>query len=212
MAASIAIPEKAQAAPGGDVPYRVTSDEFFRMIEAEVFDRDRRVYLWDGRIYEAMAKMVPHAVTFAKVVGVFYQSLPHGWCTWLENPIAIAEDRAPLPDVVIVRGEPNDYALRGRHPEPADVGLVVEIAVTSVRIDTGAKLEAYARALLPGYWVVNLITRRIMVCSEPRVEDGLGIYGQVTTYGPGESVPLVLDGREIIRIPVEDLLAPEPKA
>lgn len=212
MSSAIAIPEKTQTPPPGNVPYRLSSDEFFRMIEAEVFDRDRRVYLWDGRLYEATAKTLPHAVTSANILAAFFQSRPPGWCIWPENPIAIDETRAPLPAVIIIRGKPDDYARRGQRPEPADVGLIVEIVASNMRTDTGAKLEAYARALLPVYWVVNLNTRRIMACSEPRIEDGLGIYGQVTTYGQGDLIPLTLDGREIAQIPVEDLLAPEPKA
>ncbi len=212
MATSIVIPEKERATPVADRPYRISSDEFFQMIEAEIFPPERRVYLWDGRIYEAMAKTVPHSATFANILAVFARTIPPDWSLWPENPITIAEDRAPLPDVVRVRDTPNDYARRGRHPVPADVGLVVEIAKSSVRTDTGAKLEAYARAMVPAYWVVNLITRRVMACSEPRVEDALGIYGQVTTYGPDEAVPLILDGREFARLPVADLLAPEPDA
>ena len=201
-------------APAADVPYLLSSDEFFRMIEAEIFDPDRRIYLWDGRIYEAMAKTVPHSVSTVNVLVAVMRVLPAGWSPWPENPIAIAEDRAPLPDFTVVRGSANDYGRQGRHPDASDVGLIVEVAKSSVRIDTGAKLEAYAKALVPTYWVVNLVVRKVVVCTEPRVEGGVENYGSVKAYDEGESFPLTLDGREVAQIHVNDLLdaKPEPRA
>ncbi len=112
----------------------------------------------------------------------------------------------PLPDLTLVRGAADDYTRRGRRPEPVDVGLVVEVAVSSVREDTGPTLEQYARSLLPVYWVLNLIARRVEVYSRPVVREGLGHYDAANTYGPGQSVPLVLDGQEVAQILVEDLL------
>ena len=114
MATSLVIPEKERSATVGDRPYRLSSAEFFQMIEAEIFPPERRVYLWDGRIYEAMAKTVPHSATFANALAVFARTIPPGWSLWPENLIAIAVDKAPLPDVVVVRGTPE----RLRPPRP----------------------------------------------------------------------------------------------
>jgi Uma2 family endonuclease len=210
IATDVATPERVE--PATDVPCRLTVEEFYQMIDSGVFAPERRVYLWDGRIYEAMAKTIPHAVSIGKVLKCFYRILPAGWEVWAENPITVAGDKAPLPDVAIIRGSLDEYSRGNRRPGPADFGLVVEIAKSSVRTDTGSKLEAYARAGLQAYWVINLVTRHVMACSAPRVEDGVGIYGSVTTHAPDEAIPLVLDGREIARVPVRDLLDPEPTA
>ena len=48
---------------------------------------------------------------------------------------------------------------RTRHPLPADVGLVVEVADSSRYTDRREKGRIYARAGLPVYWIVNLVDR-----------------------------------------------------
>ncbi len=198
--------------PPEAMPYRLTADDYFRMVDDGILPHDRRVWLWEGRLYEKMAKKtLPHAVAFSKVVSALAQVLPPGWCLWPENPITVASDKVPLPDltIILIRGEPDDDKRRGRRPEPSDVGLVIEIAGTSLRVDTGPTLEEYARAFLPVYWVLDLVGRRVLACRQPVVEGGRGRYDSVESFGPDQSLPLLLDGREIIRIPVRDLLDAE---
>ena len=93
-----------------------------------------------------------------------------------------------------------------RYPGPGDVGLLIEIAVTSLRDDLTTALEQYARASIPAYWVVDVPGRRILVHTDPRVVDGRGEYARVETYRPGQEIPLVLDGQEVARIPFDELL------
>ena len=78
--------------------------------------------------------------------------------------------------------------------------------MTCLRDDLSSALEQYARALIAVYWVVDVPGRRILVHTEPRVVDGRGEYARVETYRPGQSLPLVLDGREAARIPFDELL------
>ncbi len=188
--------------------YRLTAEDYFAMVDAGILRHDRRVELWGGILYEKMAKTLPHAVGFSNLVIVLARILPPGWCLWPENPITIASDKVPLPDLTIVRGVPNDYTRRGRRPEVADVGLVIEVAMTSVREDRGETLEGYARTLLPVYWIVNLRARRIEVYSRPCVRDGRGVYESAEMFGPDQSVPLAFDGVEVARIAVNDILPP----
>src|SRR5262249_46314884 len=93
-----------------------------------------------------------------------------------------------------------------RSPGPRDVGLLIEVAVTSLRDDLTTALEQYARAGIPVYWVVDVPGRRILVHTEPRVVDGKGEYARVETYRPGQSLPLVLDGQQVALIPFDELL------
>ena len=133
--------------------------------------------------------------------------LPDDWSLWPESTIVLDPTNAPLPDFAVVRGaNPLDFATPERYPGPGDVGLLIEVAVTSLHDDLTTTREQYARALIPAYWVVDVPGRRILVHTEPRVVDGKGEYARVETYRPGQSLPLVLDGQEVALIPFDELL------
>ena len=195
----------APAIPG-DSPFEVPADLFFRMIELELIPADRRVYLWNGGLREKMAKTVAHALTSVIIHEALRRRLPPGWLLWPENPIRLDARHAPLPDIPVVRGPLETYKRDDRHPEAGDVGMLVEVAVSSLAADLGEVAEKYARALIPVYWVADVKNRRILTHQGPRVVDGRGEYARVEPFGPGQAVPLVLDGVEIGRIPVEELL------
>jgi Uma2 family endonuclease len=84
--------------------------------------------------------------------------------------------------------------------------LVVEVANVTLRRDRTIKQRVYAAAGIPTYWIVNLIDRRVEVFSGPATAAGTTAYAEVQNFAPGEAVPLKIDGRELARIPVADLL------
>jgi Uma2 family endonuclease len=192
-----------EATPSSDEkPYLISTEEFYRMLESEVFPREARVGLWDGRIYEKMAKTQAHAVSGNKVNLALLRVLPLGWFVGGENPITVGPKRAPLPDLVVLRGEPDDYI--DNRPGAGDVGLVVELSLTSLKFDTGIKLAAYASAGIPAYWVVNLVDGVVIVYSDPILSESR--YASVATVKRGESFAFVLGGTQIDPIAASDLL------
>lgn len=202
--ATAVAPSQAQ---GADVPYDLTIDVFSRIVESGLIPRDRRVFLINGRLYEKMAKTKAHGSIGAAVTRAVDRRLPDGWSLWPESTIVLDPNNAPLPDFAVVRsGDLLGRAAPERYPGPADIGLLIEVAVTSLQDDLTTALEQYARASIPVYWVVDVLGRRILVHSEPRVIDGRGEYARVETYRPGQSLPLVLDGHEVARIPFDELL------
>ena len=193
--------------PAADVPYDLTIDLFSRMVESGLIPRDRRVFLLKGRLYEKMAKTRAHGYVGAAINMALVPQLPPGWGLWPESTIVLDPTNAPLPDLTVIRGaSPLDFATANRYPDPGDVGLLIEIAVTSLRDDLTTGLERYARASIPVYWVVDVPGRRILVHTKPRIVGGRGEYARVETYRPGQALPLVLDGQEIARIPFDELL------
>lgn len=190
-----------------EVPYDLTIDLFSRMVESGLIPRDRRVFLLDGRLYEKMAKTKAHGSVGAGITMTLVPRLPAGWSLWPESTIALNPTNAPLPDFAVVRsGDLLGRVSPDRYPGPRDIGLVIEVAVTSLRDDLSTAWELYARALIPVYWVVDILGRRILVHTDPRVVDGRGEYARVETYRPGQSLPLVLDGQEAALVPFDDLL------
>ena len=183
------------------LPFVITSSVFLKMLDAEVFEDDDRVELWARRIYEKMAKTQAHAIAANKANQALVRVLPVGWFPSNENPVKLAAKRVPLPDLVILRGEPDDYRLP---PEPKDVGLIVEFSLTSLKHDTGEKLAAYAEAGIPAYWVLNLSEDVILVFERPVPSERRYESSQVIAVG--QSVPLRLDGVIVAEIPALDLL------
>jgi Uma2 family endonuclease len=155
-----------------------------------------------------MAKTKAHCVVGGAVNMAVARRLPDGWSLWPESTIALDRTNGPLPDFAVVRGaSPFDYLDdEPRYPAPGDIGLLIEVAVTSLREDLTTQLEKYARAGIPVSWVIDVPHRRVLVHTGPRVEANRADYAVVEPYAPGQEIPLVLDGREITRIPVAELI------
>jgi Uma2 family endonuclease len=184
----------------------VTSEMFFQMIEAGVFPPERRVFLWAGRLYEKMAKTPAHATTSVRIADTLRPHLPTDWLIWPENPIALDARHASLPDVTVVRGPLERYHREDRHPQIGEVGLLVEIAVTSLPRDLTLRAETFARALVPAYWVADVQGHRIIEHTAPQIVGGVGSYARVQPRGLRDKIHLELDGREVAAILVADLI------
>ena len=100
----------------------------------------------------------------------------------------------------MIRGTRDDY--RGRHPGPVDIALLVEVAESSLERDQGEKRAAYAQAGVPLYWIVNLIGRQVETYSDPEAGD----YRSSHVLRPGEDILVVIDGVDVGRIAVTDVL------
>ena len=191
-----------------DTPYPITADLFQLMVEREIFPPESRVFLWDGRLYEKMAKTQAHAGVHSAFLGAISRRLPPGCFLAAENPVKLDSLHLPLPDLIVARGQP--LALHhNRFPDGRDVVLVIEVAVTSLKADLGPRLSRYALAL-PGaiYLVADVPRRRVLIHSEPRRNEttGRGEYGQCAEVGPGGSLVLKIDGVEIGPIPFEEVM------
>jgi Uma2 family endonuclease len=207
MSIALATEAVPSQAPAGDVPYDLTIELFSRMVESGMIPKDRRVFLLNGRLYEKMAKTKAHGSVGASITMTIAPRLPAGWSLWPESAVVLGPTSAPLPDFAVIRpGKLLGRAAPDRYPEPGDVGLLIEIAVTSLHDDLTTALEQYARAMIPAYWVVDVSGRRILVHTEPRVVEGRGEYARVEIYRPGQALPLVLDGQEMARVPFDELL------
>ena len=83
----------------------------------------------------------------------------------VQNPLSIpGSESAPQPDIAWVTLR--RYA--DRRPLPEEVSLLVEVADTSLEFDTTVKAALYAAAGIADYWVVDLVSRAVIVFREPR--------------------------------------------
>ncbi len=63
----------------------------------------------------------------------------------------------------------------------------------------------YARDRISEYWIVNLVDNVVEVYTLPK-GGRIPSYRGIATYGPGSSIPLRIDGKEVGAIAVNDLL------
>jgi len=204
-------PSPARQKPASDFlrpPYpirRFTVAEYEQIARADILDEDSNVELLEGWIVPKMTKYPPHDGTIDLVVYLLNRLLPAGWFPRVQNVI-VTPDSEPEPDVAIVRGKPGDY--RGRHPSGSDIGLIVEVADSTVRRDR-RKAGIYARAGIPSYWIVNLDDGQIETYADAVGKGKRVVYQSRKILLHGENdVTLVLDGKDVGKLRVGDLLPP----
>ncbi|MBV8126808.1 MAG: Uma2 family endonuclease [Planctomycetaceae bacterium] len=184
---------------------RITVDEYERIIRARALNDPDRVELIDGYLVDKMGKSAEHGYATKKIIKALEALLPAGWAWRSEQPVRIPDYDEPEPDVTIVRGTDEDY--EHRIPDPDDVGLLIEVSLTTLDHDRNEKLRAYARGGIPVYWTVNLVDRQIEVYTGP----GPGSYGSRVDFKPGQAVPVVIDGQPLGQVAVDAIL-PSPPA
>jgi Uma2 family endonuclease len=203
---SILTSENRESATGSFVPavHRFTVEEYHRLAEAGCFVNSKRVELLDGWIVDMNPIGPPHSFVVYQADDVLSSLAPTGWAVFSQRPITLATSE-PEPDVVVARGTPADY--KRRHPGPADIGLVVEVADSSLAVDRTQKIPIYAAAMIPCYWIINLIDRQVEVHSQPQLSHSgeLPTYGQRRVIDESGSLALTLDGREVGSLRVVEL-------
>jgi hypothetical protein len=195
--------KNANAEPVSEWFYRLTVDQYRAMARAEILTSDDRVELLEGWLIAKMTKHRPHIVSAMRTFHAITALLPAGWFVAKEDPV-LAFDSEPEPDLSIIQGHFDDYL--ERTPGPLQVAVVVEVADSSLPTDRSMKKRVYARSGFLTYWLINLVDRRIEVYSQPTgpVEGPNYLHRQ--DYGPGEMIPLVIEGREVGRLDVGYLL------
>jgi Uma2 family endonuclease len=169
-------------APTAEGRFRFSRHDFARMVEAGILTKADRVELIDGELV-AMTPIGPlHGGITAQLNAFFSQHTAGRALCWVQGPVAVRPETELYPDLALLTPEPGFY--RQRHPQPADVLLIIEIADTSAAKDCGVKVREYARAGIREYWVVDLEKRCVAVFREP-AGDGFAVSNE---YAAGEFI------------------------
>jgi Uma2 family endonuclease len=203
LATTPTLPSAPPPAVPDDFIFRLSVDQYHEMIKAGILTSDDPVELLEGWLVQKMPKNPAHRLAKRLFRDALAAALPPGWHVEEQEPVTTS-DSEPEPDVTVIRGTPRDYAQH--HPGPADLALVVEVSDSTLRRDRGRKKRIYARAGVPVYWIVNLPDRRVEVYTGPSGLAETPDYGQRQEFGPSESVPVIIDGTEVGRLTVADLL------
>jgi Uma2 family endonuclease len=180
-------------------PFRMSIDQYERLVGSGVFTKRDRLQLVDGILVAKMVQNLPHSVADLLCGKALARVIPPGWHLRPDKPVRLPPDGEPEPDQCVVRGEERD--LSARHPGARDVGLLVEIADTSLAADR-MMARTFSAGGIAVYWIVNLPESHIEVYTDP-TPDG---YATMRVYKAGDDVPVALDGAEVGRISVTDVL------
>ena len=145
-----------------------TLAQYELMAEAGAFDgkHHQRVEFIRGEIREMSPISPKHASTVDWLNAWSFENTDRRQVIIrIQSTARIPElESAPEPDVLwLVK---KDYSTR--HPEPAEIPLLIEVAESSLAEDTGEKAQLYAEAGIQDYWVVNLVEDCVEIFRNPR--------------------------------------------
>ncbi|MEK6259253.1 MAG: Uma2 family endonuclease [Planctomycetota bacterium] len=217
---SIASPLAPPAANGllsmngvADVPtlsvWRLSVEQYHEMIRTGILHNGDPIELLEGVLVLKRDRNLPHRIAVTQLRDLLMRLVGSGWHVETQEAVTL-DTSEPEPDLAVIRGTVRDYP--DRHPGPNDIGLVVEVADTSLAQDRGQKKRVYARAGIVEFWIVNLIDEQIEVYFDPTGpvdpsdQAEQSDYRQRLVFTPGQSVPVTLGGGEVGLIAVSQVL------
>jgi len=169
--------------------------EFFAMAEQGLFENER-VELINGHIMVKSPDSSIHRFTISKITRYLVRALPDRFYLQPQSSFPIDNYSVPEPDIAIMEGDMEtdiDVDFHG-------ASLVIEVSLSSLRYDRTTKMELYAKAGIPEYWIVNLPNVALEVYRNPDLTEGR--FQESQTFKPGDEVVAPFDG---MIIPVSDL-------
>jgi Uma2 family endonuclease len=178
-----------------------TVEDYHRMSEMGLFAPHERTELIDGQITLMVAKGNPHILTVRLLTRAMEAELSdRPVLVSIQEPIQLSDSSEPEPDLAIVQGNMFDYA--NRHPQPAEILLIIEVADSTLKYDCEVKDKHYAQANIPDYWVVDLKNRQIHVFRTPTPT---GYASQLILAESQTVSPLAFSD---VMVPIASLLPP----
>lgn len=174
----------------GPAPHRrFTVDEFEQMGAAGIIGPDERVELIAGEIYVMSPAGRFHEVLRAYLAHHWTRQAPANILVAPEMQLRLSDYHQPVVDIGVL-----PFALLPPDARGPDMLLVVEIADSSLSIDTGIKAAAYASGGVREYWVINARTRSTLIHRDPTA-DGYTAKFEVPASEP--VTPLLAPGLTI---------------
>lgn len=145
--------------------------EWHRMGEAGIFPPEARMELIEGEILHMSPIGFNHSGHVNRLIShltilTYGKAVPSA-----QNPVQLGDLSEPEPDFLLLK--PNQDFYTTRHPNAADVLLLIEVSDSTLRFDREQKRRLYATHLIPEYWIVNLIDNCLEVYRQPHDGDYL---------------------------------------
>lgn len=171
---------------------RWSRERYYSAVDAGVIGEDDKVELIGGELVtegmaDRMAQKSLHARAVIGVAEALERAFGSAYHARQQLPVSLGLDSGPEPDDAVVAGSRHDY----KNAHPTTAVLIVEVSDTTLRFDQQYKASLYASAGIAGYWIVNLVERRLEVRRRPVLDDAqqFGLrYADLTVLSAEESV------------------------
>jgi Uma2 family endonuclease len=162
--------------------YRLSVDEYDAMIKAGIFDEDAPIELLDGELIHMSPQGDLHNNVVRQLNGLFHAAGVEPGTVLVQGSLHLNQNSEPEPDLVVLKPPGEQYW--GRHIEPADVLLLVEVSDSSRLYDRKRKVPLYAKADIPEVWLVDLVQQLVWIYRRPE----FGVYQDRTRAFRGETI------------------------
>lgn len=159
-----------------------TIKEYHKMAEVGILTPTDRVELINGEIIRMSPIKSPHANSISIIEELLFEQLIKKVTIRTQSPISIPDKSEPEPDIAVVKYGRKRYSKK--HPSPADVFLIIEVADSTLKFDSTIKKELYANSRIPEYWIINIPDSQIEVFKSPIN----GIYTKTLIYKDDELI------------------------
>jgi Uma2 family endonuclease len=158
-----------------------TREEYHRMAEVGILKPTDRVELIRGEIVEMSPIGRRHVAFVNNLTQLLVTRLAGRAIVSVQNPVVLADDTEPQPDLAILRRRPVPY--KEAEPATEDVLLLIEVAESSLAYDRSTKLRLYGGAGIPEYWLIDTAAESVEVYRTPGADgyrDASRLAGAVT--------------------------------
>ncbi len=145
---------------------RFAREEYYQMAEVGILKPTDRVELIRGEIVEMSPIARRHQAFVDNLAQLLIMRVAGRAIVSVQNPLVLAEDTEPEPDLKILRRRSVPYKELEAHAD--DVLLVIEVAESSLSYDRSTKQRLYAEAGISEYWVVDCAAESVEVHRAPQ--------------------------------------------
>ena len=166
-------------------------EDWDRLVESGVLD-EKEVELLQGEVITMAPEGFKHSGSNRNVADYLRDLFRDRALISETHPVRMTSSE-PQPDIAVVKLPRETYLQR--HPEAADVYLLIEISDRTLAKDLGEKAVIYARNQIPEYWVIDLQHNKVVIHAQPTDEG----YTSVATVDSG-TIKLVAIADAVVEV------------
>ena len=163
----------------------LTVKEYDSLIEKGILTKYDRIELLGGVIVKKPRKSPRHCASNDRAFYLFLKLFDEKVIVRNQNLIWLSEFSEPEPDIVLAVLKEDEY--ENSHPTPDEIYLILEVSDSTLSYDRNTKGEAYARAGISQYLVLNVQEKTLEDYREP----GADGFQSKQTYRAGQNFNLV---------------------